>query len=95
LFSLVKGWSERLTLNILGVFPNVKKETLEKLKTAYNEKNQDIEAAKDGLASSDPANLADLLNIHGLFKTLKPVILIVIIIGVGFLAFKIYKNYKR
>lgn len=91
---LIKGWSERLTFNILGFFPKVKKETLEELKNAYNEKNQDIEAAKEDLVSKDPENLADVLNIHGLFKTLKPVILIVIIAGAGFLAWKFYKQYK-
>lgn len=92
---LAKGWAERLTINILGLFPKVKKETLEKLKDSYNAKNQDIDAAVEDLKSSDPENIGDILNIHGLFKTLKPVILILLVIGAWFIFLKLYYIYKR
>lgn len=95
LLNLVKGWSERLTINILGMFPKVKKETLQDLKNAYNAKNQNIDEAINDLKSKNPENLADLLNIEGLLKTLKPVILILLAVGAWYLIGKLYYQYKR
>lgn len=95
LLNLVKGWSERLTINILGFFPKVNKQTLNDLKEAYNAKNADIEAAKNDLISKNPEKLGDLANIDGLFKTLKPVVLILLFIGAWYLAVKFYYIYKR
>lgn len=94
-WDLAKGWAERLTISVLGAFPKVKKQTLEDLKTAYNAKNQNIDAAIDDLKSKNPENLADVLNIHQLFKTLKPVILILMFIGAWFLFLKLYYKYNR
>jgi len=96
LLGLVKGWSERLTINLLGFFPKVNKQTLSNLKDAYNKQNADIEAAKDDLISKNPESLADITNIHGLIKTLWPVVAILAFLAAWFLFVKFYyKKYRR
>lgn len=94
-WNLAKGWAERLTLSIVGLFPKVNKQTLKELTNAYNTRNADIQAAKEDLTSKDPSKLADVLNIEGIFKTLKPVVYILLFIGGWYLFSKFYYQYKR
>jgi hypothetical protein len=91
LIKLVQGWSERLTLNILGIVYNGDKAVLQAVKDKFNEGTEDTKQAINELKSETPNKLSDLLNIEGLMKIIKPIIYI----GVAFLAYKLYIKFKK
>jgi hypothetical protein len=91
LIKLVRGWSERLTLNILGIVYNGDKAVLQAVKDKFNEGTEDTKQAINELKSETPDKVSDLLNIEGLIKIIKPIIYI----GVAFLAYKLYIKFKK
>ena len=95
-FDLVNGWAERIAIKSISfLHPSVSKETLSKITTALNERGKKANDAIEDLKSKNPENLADLVNVQGIFKTLKPVILILMFIAGWYLFAKFYYQYKR
>lgn len=93
---LVNGWSERIAIKAISfLHPSVSKETLSKITEAFNERGKKADEAIEELKSKNPENIADLINVQGIFKTLKPVIIILMVIAGWFIFVKLYYQYKR
>jgi len=93
LLKLAIGWSERLTLEILSL-ANVDKETLEKLKTAFNEKQESLDKVITDLKSTDPDKVGNLLGIEKILAWLKPLVIGLMILVALYLVSKIYHEIK-
>lgn len=91
---LARGWAERLTLSVLDMF-NVEKETLVKVKDAFNEKEKNLNETLEDLKSKDPARLDSYLNLEKILAWLKPLVIAAFILAGLYLVSKIYHEIKK